>query len=201
MTNPDYTALLFIIDESGSMYGIARDMEGGIETILEEQAKLPGKLTVDVAYFDGDFRYPTSMVAAAEADIKIIPQGSTSLHDAIVRASTQFGKTLSDLPEDERPGNVIVTIVTDGFENSSTESTKSDVKELITKQQDEFNWSFLFLGANQDAVLTGESFGLRKGASMTYNATSAGTVDAATITAGTITSARIKGGPATFLNV
>lgn len=197
MTNPDYTALLFIIDESGSMYNIAKDMEGGITSLLEEQSRLPGKLTVDVAYFDTNFRYDQSLVAAAEAEINIIPKGGTSLHDAVVRASGQFGQTLAALPEDERPGTVMVVIVTDGFENSSREASKDDVKALVTEQQSTYNWNFVFLGANQDAVLVGQSFGLREGASLTYNATAAGTMDAASITCGYITTTR-SGAVASF---
>ena len=200
MTNPDYTALLFIIDESGSMGFIARDMEGGIASLLEEQSKLPGKLTVDVAYFDTNFRYPVSLADPEDVTVSIIPKGGTALHDAIVRASGQFGQTLAELPEEERPGTVIAVIVTDGEENSSRESTKDDVKALITEQQDTFNWSFIFLGANQDAVLTGQSFGLRSGASMTYNATSAGVLDVSKITAGYITATRV-GNIASFDNV
>lgn len=193
MTNPDYTALLFIIDESGSMFGIAKDMEGGIETLLEEQAKLPGKLTVDVAYFDTNYRYDQSLVASADANIKIVPKGGTALHDAIVRASAQFGQTLASLPEEERPGTVLAIIVTDGQENSSRESNSDAVKAVITHQQDTYNWNFVFLGANQDAILTGETLGLRRGASLTYTASAAGTLDAATITCGYITAARTTG--------
>jgi Mg-chelatase subunit ChlD len=199
MTNPNYTALLFIIDESGSMYSIAKDMEGGINTLLEEQSKLPGKLTVDVAYFDTNFRYPTSLVAAADADIKIVPKGGTSLHDAIVQATSKFGETLSALPEDERPGTVMAVIVTDGHENSSREATKADVKALITEQQDTYNWSYVFLGANQDAVLAGESFGLRKGASLTYDASTIGVANASTLLSNYATTTR-SGGIASFTN-
>ena len=197
MTNPDYTAMLFVIDESGSMYSIAKDMQGGIETLLEEQTKRPGNLTSDVAYFDGGFRYPTSMVAAADAQIAIVPKGSTSLHDAIVRASNEFGTKLAELPEDERPGTVMVTVVTDGFENSSTESTKADVRNLITEQQDTYGWNYVFLGANQDAVLSGESFGLRKGASLTYEASSAGVMNANTLLSNYVGTTR-GGGAASF---
>jgi hypothetical protein len=192
MTNPDYTALLFIIDESGSMQTINKDMEGAIKTLLEEQSQLPGKLTVDVAYFDDKFRYPVSLAAPEDAEIKIIPKGMTALHDAIVRGSAQFGETLANLPEDERPGTVLVAIVTDGFENRSRESTIADVKSVITEQQDTYGWSYLFLGANQDAFLTGQSFGLRDGAALSYAATRGGVVNASTILAHTITSARVN---------
>lgn len=190
MTNPEYTALLFIIDESGSMRGISHDMEGGIKSLLEEQSRIPGKLTVDVAYFDSGFRYPQSMVAAAEAEIKIVPKGMTSLHDAIVRASGQFGDSLAALPEEERPGTVMVVIVTDGQENSSREATKSDVKALITDQQNTYAWNFVFLGANQDAVLTGESFGLRSGASLTYTASPKGVSTASTLLSNYVSTTR-----------
>lgn len=200
MTNPDYTALLFIIDESGSMWGIAKDMEGGIQTLLEEQEKLPGKLTVDVAYFDHRFRYPVSLASASEASVRILPNGSTALHDAVVRASSQFGEILSDLPEDERPGTVMVVIVTDGQENASEESTKDDVKALITQQQDVYNWNFVFLGANQDAVLAGQSFGLRSGASLTYSANAAGVANASALLSNYTTATR-SGIIADFNNV
>jgi hypothetical protein len=200
MTNPDYTALLFIIDESGSMWSIAQDMEGGIKTLLEEQDKLDGKLTVDVAYFDHNFRYPVSLAPAAQANIQLLPNGMTSLHDAIVRASTKFGQTLAALPEDERPGTVMVVVVTDGQENSSKESSKADVKALITKQQDEYSWNFVFLGANQDAVLAGESFGLRSGASLTYVASPTGVANASTLLSNYATTTR-SGVVASFGNV
>lgn len=199
MTNPDYTALLFIIDESGSMYSIAKDMEGGIKTLLEEQTKLPGELTVDVVYFDTNFRYPTSLASAEDASIKIVPKGGTALHDAIVRGSTEFGAKLAALPEEERPGTVLVTVVTDGHENASKESTKADVKELITEQQDVYDWNYVFLGANQDAVLAGQSFGLRSGASLTYDANQAGVANAATLLSTYVGTTR-GGGIANFNN-
>ena len=190
MTNPDYTALLFIIDRSGSMMSIQKDMEGGIETLLKEQSELPGKVSVDVAYFDDSFEYSTKFGEATSTKITIVPRGMTALHDAIVRASSEFGSALEALPEDKRPGTVLVAIVTDGFENCSRENTTEDVKKVITEQQDTYNWNYIFLGANQDAVLTGESLGLRKGASLTYDATSVGTQNASRITSGYIATVR-----------
>jgi hypothetical protein len=190
MTNPDYTALLFIIDRSGSMWSIKGDMEGGINGVLEEQKKLPGEVTVDVAYFDDEIIYDDRFLSLESASIEIDPRGVTALHDAIVSSTNKFGEALSQLPEEDRPGNVMVIIVTDGHENASREANLSDVKALITQQQDVYNWQFLFLGANQDALETGASFGLRKGAAMTYSASSAGTVDASNFIAATITRTR-----------
>lgn len=192
MTNPDYTALLFIIDRSGSMGSIKADMEGGINGVLEEQKKIPGEVTVDVAYFDYELTYDQRFLSLESASIDIMPRGMTALHDAIVSSTTQFGEALSQLPEEDRPGTVMVVIVTDGHENASREARISDVKNLITRQQDVYGWEFVFLGANQDAMETGDSFGLRKGASMTYAATRGGTMDASNFIGATITSARTR---------
>lgn len=192
MTNPDYTALLFIIDRSGSMTSIKTDMEGGINAVLEEQKALPGKVTVDVAYFDGEITYEDKFLSLEEASISIKPRGITALHDAIVLSTTTFGEALADISEEKRPGTVLVIIVTDGHENASQEVTIADVKNLITLQQDTYGWEFLFLGANQDALETGASFGLRKGSSMTYSADSMGAASATRSMGATITSARTR---------
>lgn len=192
MTNPDYTALLFIIDRSGSMYSIKEDMEGGINGVLEEQKKLPGEVTVDVSYFDYELSYDERFLSLDSASIEIKPRGSTALYDAIVSSTTTFGDALSQLPEEERPGTVMVIVVTDGHENASKEATIADVKRVITTQQDTYGWEFIFLGANQDALETGASFGLRDGSSLTYAATRGGTMDASNFIASSITSARLR---------
>lgn len=192
MTNPDYTALLFIIDRSGSMRTIKEDMEGGINAVLDEQKKIPGAVTVDVAYFDDEIIYDERFLSLDSASIKIEPRGMTALHDAIVSSTRKFGESLSQLAEEDRPGTVMVIIVTDGHENVSKEANISDVKDIITLQQDTYNWDFLFLGANQDAIQTGADFGLRKGASMTYAATRGGTMDASNFISASVTSARTR---------
>lgn len=192
MTNPDYTAILFIIDKSGSVWTIKEDLEGGVNGVLEEQKNLPGKVTVDIAYFNNKLTYEETFVPLEDAKIEIKPGGMTALHDAIVISSTKFGAALEALPEDERPGTVLTVIVTDGLENSSTEATVEDVKKTITEQQDVYGWEFVFLGANQDAIETGETFGLRKGASMTYNADQSGVAMASSFINATVTSARTR---------
>lgn len=192
MTNQDYTALLFIIDRSGSMATIKEDMEGGINGVLEEQKKLPGEVTVDVAYFDSELIYDDRYLSLDSASIEIHPRGMTALHDAIVLSTKKFGDALSQLPEEDRPGTVLTIIVTDGHENSSHFHTISDVKELITQQQDVYGWEFLFLGANQDALETGRSFGLRDGSSMTYAASQAGTMDASNFISASVTRSRTR---------
>lgn len=177
MTNPDYTALQFIIDRSGSMLQIYADMQGGIATLLREQAKVGPYTTVDVVYFDDEFTYPVVGQAPEDVQVRIEPRGMTALYDAIVKGTRIFGERLAGMSEENRPGKVIVAIVTDGYENASRENTSEDVKNVITEQRDKYGWEFMFLGANQDAIQTAGAFGIRSQDAFTYAATSAGVAD------------------------
>jgi hypothetical protein len=81
------------------------------------------------------------------------------------------------MPEHARPDTVQVIVVTDGHENASVEYKASAIKELVTRQKEEFKWDFVFLGANQDAVLSGVDLGFDAGSSMSFMPGAAG-VDA-----------------------
>ena len=52
---------------------------------------------------------------------------------------------------------MIFVILTDGKENASIEYTKSAVLKLIEDR----DWTFLYLGANQDAWKEGSSIGVK----------------------------------------
>lgn len=174
MTNPDYTRISLIVDRSGSMDSIREDMDGAIKTYLEEQAKFPGKLEVDVTVFDSIVDTLYSGVKPNKVKFPlIVPRGLTALHDAIGITATKLGTELAALPEKERPGTVLVVVVTDGGENASQEY-KGAIAPIIKKQESEFNWKFIFLGANQDAVATAADLGIAKGSAITYNASAAG---------------------------
>ena len=50
--------------------------------------------------------------------------------------------------------------MTDGHENSSKEFSKARIKEMIQRQQAQYNWHFTFLGANQDAFAEAGGMGI-----------------------------------------
>lgn len=159
MTNPDYTHWTLVVDRSGSMSAIKNDAQGGINQAFEDQRKLPGRLTVSLVQFDTEIDDVARMVPIADmGDFTLIPRGGTALLDAVGQAITITGEDLAALPEDERPANVIVQIVTDGQENSSNEWTLEKVREAIKEQQDTYGWVFAFIGAG-DAAWQGRSMG------------------------------------------
>lgn len=180
MTNPDLTLIAVLVDRSGSMTACREDMQGGINTFIAEQAKQPGSAEVALAQFDSHYELVWPVQPIAEAGTyELIPRGSTALLDAMGRFITEIGEQLAARAEDARPGKVVVLIVTDGMENASREWTRAQVKELVTQQQNQWGWEFVFLGANMDAVGEAASFGITRNASLTYDVDNAGPVLAA----------------------
>lgn|ERR1044072_32309 len=181
MTDSNYTAIAVLVDRSGSMGLIREDAEGAINSFVEDQKKEPGRCTLRLAQFDDSYEdvFKSSDIQTVKKYI-LVPRGMTALTDGIGKVVSDFGAELAALPEDERPGNVVVVIVTDGGENSSREYTIERVNEIITEQQDKYNWKFLFLAAGQDAIATGAGYGLGAASTITYTTDNyAGTVSTA----------------------
>ena len=170
MTDPNYTAMLLVIDRSGSMATIRDDMVGGTEQMLREQAAQPGMLTVDVVTFDNVVEWQHSFASASDVRIELVPRGSTALFDALGGAIGHFGQKLAELPEHARPGVVTVVVVTDGEENASVEWTAESVTKSVEHQRDAYGWDFVFLGANQDAALAARRIGIDADSALNFAA-------------------------------
>lgn len=168
MTDSNYTALLIVLDRSGSMSSIRDDMVGGLGEMLRTHAAEPGLLTVDVVTFDDQIEVTHHFANPRDVAIELVPRGMTALHDAMGYAINGFAAQLAALPEHAQPANVQVIVVTDGYENASREYTADTVRQLVVKQIEKFNWDFVFLGADQDAVLTAGNLGIVSGKAMTY---------------------------------
>src|SRR4029450_4606329 len=79
------------------------------------------------------------------------PRGCTALLDAVGQTIDDLGNRLAALTEKDRPGQVIVAILTDGLENASQRFNWKEIAGKIKHQTDTYKWIFLLLGANQDA--------------------------------------------------
>jgi uncharacterized protein YegL len=189
MTNPDYAHYILVIDRSGSMWKIREDAEGGIRQFIEDQAALPGKATLSLYQFDTDHDKVHDF-----ADIKTVPRyslqprGGTALLDAVGFAVTQEGEKLAAMPEDQRPGKVVLLIATDGDENESGEYTKPQIRELLTRQQETYGWAVSYIGANVDAFANARELGISGKATLDYAATSSGTRKAYTAASASVRS-------------
>jgi hypothetical protein len=184
--NQDYTDISIVQDKSGSMSPLREDTIKGFNSFIADQKTLPGKCLVTMMQFDTAF----FMLYSGE-DIQKVqplthetykPDGSTALLDAIAQTIITTGHRLEALSESERPARVVVVIITDGEENSSKEyegeKGRSKIFEMIRLQTEIYKWSFIFLGANQDAIMAGERIGIAKTHSLSYASTSKGTSSA-----------------------
>lgn len=174
MSDPNYTALMLIIDRSGSMSSIRDDMVGGLNGLLEEQKKQPGLLTVSVVSFDNEVELSHRMAAPSGVTVELDPRGSTALYDAMGFGINTMASDIDALPEHARPSTVQVIVVTDGEENASGEYSGKLIKKLVTEKTKSENWDFVFLGANQDAVMKAAELGIGEGSALTYDAGSEG---------------------------
>jgi hypothetical protein len=173
MTNPNLTHLYFLLDRSGSMNSIVEDTAGGFDAFIAEQRRFtegaPGECRVTLAQFDDAYEEVYADRPIADVPSLVLqPRGTTALLDSVARIVLDAGKRLAALPEDQRPGTVIVGIMTDGLENASREWSHPQVKQLIETQTRDYQWQFLYLGADQDAVEVGMSIGVSAGHSVTY---------------------------------
>jgi hypothetical protein len=120
----------------------------GFNTFVESQKEFGGTMTL--CLFDHEFntvyeKVPIDQVNPLTRDT-YVPRGGTALHDAMGQV---LKMNLSD--------NVMVIILTDGEENSSSKYTAAHVKDLVDTKP----WKFVYLGANQDAVLTAQGLGIQ----------------------------------------
>lgn len=175
----DHTEIVCIIDRSGSMAAIKNDAIGGFNTFIDNQKKLPGTASVTLVLFNDMCQTLYDNIAIDKvnqlASDNYIPACTTALLDAIGTTIDSIGKRLSMTPENDRPGKVIICILTDGQENASVSYSKSRIKEMIEHQRDKYAWEFCYLGANQDSFSEAGKIGIARGMTANFVPDSMGT--------------------------
>lgn len=168
--NTNLTDITLVVDRSGSMQSIQSDAEGGINAFIQDQSKQPGEALLTLVQFDTEYEFIHRGVPIATVPpYQLHPRGSTALLDAVGRAVNETGERLAKMPEADRPGLVVIVVMTDGHENSSREFTKAQIKQMIEHQQQTYNWQFIFLGANQDAFAEAGALGIAAAGAANYD--------------------------------
>lgn len=169
MTNPNLSHLVFLLDRSGSMQSIKSDVIGGFDAFLAEQRAADGQCVATLAQFDNEYEVVYRGIPLAQVPpLELSPRGSTALLDSMGKLITDTAAEIDALPEDDKPGTVVVAIMTDGHENASREWGRPAIKALVEQQTNDHGWAFLYMGADQDAVEVGEGLGVSAGQSVTY---------------------------------
>lgn len=170
--NDHLTEIAFILDRSGSMVSMTEHAIAGFNEFVRDQQRAPGIARLTLVLFDDRIEtvfQSVPLAEVAELDTNtFVPRGSTALLDAIGLTVDQIGERLSATREEDRPGQVIVAILTDGMENSSCHFTWQAISSKIHHQECHYSWRFLFLGANQDAIATASRMGIAATDAATY---------------------------------
>ena len=175
----DLTELVFILDKSGSMSGLEEDTIGGFNAMIARQQKEPGDAVVTTVLFDDEYELLHDRINIAGikpiTDKEYYVGGCTALLDAVGRTIHKIGNAQKFTGDEQRASRVLFVITTDGMENASSEYSYDKIKSMIEHQKAKYNWEFIFLGANIDAVSTAAKFGIRADRAANYHADSQGT--------------------------
>ena len=170
-----HTELVFIMDRSGSMSGIAQDMEGAMKEVISKQKESDGDVLVTYVRFDDEYEEVFHEKNISEIDgFNLEPRGSTALLDAIGTTINKVERRFNQKDEEDQPERVLFVIVTDGGENASKEFSRPQVFEMIKKVERDYDWGVMYAGADQDAIGTGSGLGISRGSSVNYVASQAG---------------------------
>ena len=173
--------IIFVLDDSGSMQSCRAATISGYNEYLQSQrkdAKETGIPTfVSLYKFDGSsVKCVFNRVSADEVEdlneSTYNPQGMTNLYDAIGGVMMEINSQLSTKKKADRD-SIIITILTDGAENSSRAFNNSTIKQMVEKAEGK-NWGFMFLGANINAFAAGSSLGFGVNNTMQYDTASMG---------------------------
>ena len=149
---------IIILDESGSMISIKRETINGFNETVQTIKDAQNKHNETQQHF-------VTLVSFNSSGIKTIydkvpcddveeltkesfqPNASTPLYDAMGITLNKFRYTLDENADNK----VLVTIITDGEENSSAEYKSNMIKMLVEELQSK-GWVFAYIGANQNAI-------------------------------------------------
>lgn len=180
--NPKETHYLLILDESGSMSSVKKETLSGLNEQIKTIKNLENKYQdqdyfVNIVKFDDEIISLIDNVPAGkvrelgENDYR--PDAMTALHDAIgISVNKLKDKIQNKLDSGE--ASALVVILTDGMENASKEYDALKIKELISSLEKTGLWTFTFIGANQDSILTAQSLGVNVNNAVNYTHTKDG---------------------------
>ena len=167
---------LIVLDASGSMYSIRNEAIAGVVETLQtirtaQKDNANQEHLFSLVVFNGRSiatvydRMPIDKVPDLDAN-DYQPTDNTPLYDAMGNAITNLQRYIND------DDNVLVTVITDGYENSSVEWNHQRVFQLVEDLKNK-NWLFTYIGANQDALKVAKGMGIDH--SMNYMSDAEGT--------------------------
>jgi len=179
LANPEEerVKIWFLLDRSGSMQHLTEDVIGGFNQFLADQTTKPGKARMTAVQFDGDNPFEVIYDAKRVATISPLTnrtyfaRGITPLYDAVGTLIEHADARIVKRAKGGHPlEDQLVIVFTDGRENASRRFDRTQVFDLIKQRMDD-DWTFVFMGSNQDSYAEGGKIGLVDGNVQDYAAT------------------------------
>ncbi len=146
---------LIILDESGSMNSIKNTIISGfnevVQTVKGVAKEYPEQEHFITFVTFNSLKTNTLLENEKVEKLREItkkdynPTAGTPLFDAMGDSISQLRK----ITQTHSDYNVLVTILTDGEENSSKEYNGATIKKMVEELKSE-NWTFTYIGANHD---------------------------------------------------
>jgi uncharacterized protein with von Willebrand factor type A (vWA) domain len=147
--------IIFILDESGSMDSMGKEPLEAVNSFIKEQKKvLQDNSTFTLWKFNSNTvkMFDDIPLSRVPEFTEYYPNDMTALYDAI-------GNAITTKKQKKNYDDVICVILTDGEENCSQEYKRENISKMIKSMEEEHNWKFIYLAANQDAFEIGTSYG------------------------------------------
>lgn len=176
------THAIFVLDRSGSMDSCRQATVDGFNEQLNTLSTA-GKVFVSCVQFDNpedvEILYQRTKIKDTPKLTldTFVPRGMTAMLDGVGRAIS-----IADL--DTKSDSILIVVVSDGGENMSRAETWSTIAEKIKARTAKGNWTFAYIGANQDLSDISKRMNIPMGNTMTYNSTPLGTRAAYSASAG-----------------
>ncbi len=170
----------FLLDRSGSMDALTGDVIDGFNQFCTEQAAKPGRARLTAVQFDDADPFEIVVDACRIGKVPELSgdvyeaRGLTPLYDAIGLLIERADTRIRRRARRNRPAeDQLVIVFTDGYENASRAFNQQTVAKLIQDRKDQ-EWTFVFMGANQDSYLSGGKISLDEGNIQNYDHTPRG---------------------------
>jgi hypothetical protein len=163
--------IIIIVDRSGSMHNIKNDMIGAINSVIEDQKKyslsnINNNARFTLVLFSD--RYEIILDSVPMKDVNFITEdqyltrGSTALYETLVKIIIRY----------EKKTNVVMVIVTDGKDNTSSPMYTQDISSFYIEDRKKLNWKFIYLSSDVATVSQGHSMGFQTSDSSLVRCTS-----------------------------
>lgn len=158
------TKIIFVLDETGSMNSVLHETIEGFNKYVSElkTSKLP--MTMSLIKFNSE-KISHDYQDVDVKEVRLLstetykPRDMTPLMDAVGHAIAEADAfVVAQKEANHLLPKLLIVVQTDGQENSSHEYTREQIVNLVQERQEQ-GWTFVFLGADQNAWHNAKQYG------------------------------------------